>query len=84
MIGEKRQRELMEDGLSRPQDYQDDSSESEEYEHPKKQQKTTNSPFTFSTTTKHHEVLAERVIVVAHTDAEAIQQLKDIERSSLP
>lgn len=50
------------------------NEESEESKHliPQKHQNTTNSPFTFSTTTKHHEMLAKRVIVVAHTDAGAI------------
>jgi hypothetical protein len=57
MIGAKRQRELTEEELSHsPQDIpcEDNPSESEEskHEYPQKRQKTFNSPFTFSTTTK--------------------------------
>ena len=79
----------MEDELSRsPQDHQDDNdpSESEESKHkyPQKRQKTANCPFTPSIASRHLETPAERMLILSYTDAEAIQKLKEIERSSLP
>ena len=76
VIGAKRQRELMEEELSHsPQDIPcgDDSNESEESKHsvPQKRQKI-KEDWSISTTTKHHKVVTERFIVVAHTDGDAI------------
>ena len=56
MIGKKRQRELMEDELSRSQDHRNEGdlseSESEEskHEHPQKRRNKTSGPWSFSTT----------------------------------
>ena len=56
MIGKKRQRELMEDELSRSQDHcnEGDLSESEgeesKHEHPQKRRNKTYGPWSFSTT----------------------------------
>jgi hypothetical protein len=58
-----------------PQDLlcEDNPSESEESKHsvPQKRQKVTEA-WSISTTTKHHEMVGERLIVVAHTDGDAI------------
>jgi hypothetical protein len=59
MIGAKRQRELMEEELYHsPQGAPcgDNSNEEFNHDYPQKRQKTSNSPFTFSTTIKHKEV----------------------------
>jgi hypothetical protein len=87
VIGDKRQRELMEDELRNfPQDLQngENLSESEEFkhEHPQKRQGTTGVQsldiVPLQTTKVGH------VIVVSHTDAGAIEKLKEIEGSLLP
>jgi uncharacterized protein YdaT len=64
---------------------EEDLSESEEskHEHPQKRQKTENKSSLFDTT-KPHEVIGNSVLMVAHTDAEAIEQLKEIESNALP
>ena len=53
---------------------EEDLSESEEskHEHPQKRQKTEYKSSLFDTT-KPHEVIGNSVLMVAHTDAEAIE-----------
>ena len=76
MIGKKRQRELMEDELSRfPKNHHNQSeseSESEEskHDHPKKRKKTS-GPWSFSTTPTQ-TASTKHVLVVSHTDVGAI------------
>lgn len=77
MIGGKRQRELLEEKLSySPKDaqFEDNYSESEESKHKytQKRQKPDAEQWYFSTGV-NHRVSAERIIVVSHTDAEAIK-----------
>ena len=87
MIGGKRQRELMEEELSySPKDaqFEENYSESEEskQDYPQKRQKSNAEQWSFSTGV-NHRVSVERIIVVSHTDAEAIKQLNSIEKSTL-
>jgi hypothetical protein len=87
MIGGKRQRELMEEELSHSPKYaqfKENYSESEESKHdyPQKRQKPNAEQWSFSTGV-NHRVSVERIIVVSHTDAEAIKQLNAIEKSAL-
>lgn len=77
VIGVKRQRELMEGELSySPKDaqFEDNYSESEESEHKhtQKRQKPDTEQWSFGTGV-NNRVSAERIIVVSHTDAEAIK-----------
>jgi hypothetical protein len=67
----------MEEELSySPQDIPDEEGPREENEEsknslPQKRQKI-KEDWSISTTTKHHKVVTERFIVVAHTDGDAI------------
>ena len=73
----------MEDELSHSQDYcnEGDSNESEESKHDRPQKrKKTSGPWSFSTTPSQ-TTCTIHVLVVSRTDAEAIEKLKEIERS---
>jgi hypothetical protein len=84
-IGVKRHHELLEEELySSPQDHNDGAfSESEESKHgnPQKRQKTGEG---WSFSTRPVQESAEPLVIVAQTDAEAIKQLKEIEKSCAP
>lgn len=62
------------------------NKESEDSKHliHQKRQKTENDAWTPWTTTKNYQTFAERILVVSQTDVEAIQKLKEIEKSHLP
>ena len=81
MIEKKRYRELMEDELSRLLEIRAKVKVKAKSKHDNPQKRNKNSgPWSFSTTPSQ-TTCANHVLVVSHTDAEAIEKLKEIERS---